>query len=290
MENPGAVTPATPAPPAATRAACPACGGGAASVQGYATLLGTATMAFPSLAVEKEFAQLLGNKNFNGFTDRQTINAILSKAEHRYVARRMCGQLILYGGGSSPAYILVPEDPRDLDLLVDTLKRPISATEFDVVKGRLAGMAPPALCNAQELPILVYSQLYSFRVETFAKSIPRTDRTKNVPGPDFERAAEETFHRIMRMASNGVGATRALTYAALSYAGLYELVAEKYAQNSSLSEIGVGQPVGNRDLADVRLKFVRRDTLFTETYRFTVNFSGPFEFLEEPLHPSYDFS
>lgn len=247
-------------------------------------------MAFPSLPVEKEFAQLLGNKDFKGFTDRQTIHTVLSKAEHRYLARKMCGQLTLYGAGSSPAYILIPEDPRDLDLLVDTLKRPLSTTEFDVVKGRIAGMAPPALCNAQELPILVYSQLYSFRLETFIKSIPRTEKTKNIPPHDFERAADETFHRIMRMASNGVGATRALTYAALSYAGLYELIAEKYAQNSSLSEIGVGQPVGNRDVADVRLKFVRRDTLFTETYRFTVHFSGPFEFLEEPLHPSYDFS
>jgi hypothetical protein len=36
----------------------------------------------------------------------------------------------------------------DLDLLIEISKRPLSSTEFDVVKGQVIGRAPPALCNA----------------------------------------------------------------------------------------------------------------------------------------------
>lgn len=71
---------------------------------------------------------------------------------------------------------------------------------------------------------------------------------------------------------------------------MYELVAEKYSQNSSLTEIGIGQQGGNSEQVQVRLKFVRRDTQFTETYRFIVNISGPFDYLDEPLQQSLDFS
>lgn len=94
----------------------------------------------------------------------------------------------------------------------------------------------------------------------------------------------------MRMAGNGVGPIRALTYAALSYPGMYELVAEKNASNTSLGDITVTRRGQKLEDAEVVLKFINRDTLFSEVYRFTVNFSGPFEFLEEPLHPSYEMS
>jgi len=255
---------------------------------GYVTVVGHATMSFPRLAVEKEFAHLLGKKDFQGLTDRQTLYTILSETKNRYLARKMCGQITPYGSGSSPAYILMWEEPHDLDVLIDALKRPLSTTEFDVVEGRIAGMAPPALCNSQELPIIVYSQLYSFRVESFVKSIPRSQSTEKIPAKDFEAAAEETFHRIMRIASNGTGPTRALTYAALTYPGLYGIVAEKYAQNASLTEIGASQSGRNPNHADVLLKFVRRDTLFSEIYRFTVNYRDSFAFLEEPLHASFE--
>jgi hypothetical protein len=265
---------------------CPTCGGGIpASGQTQATLVGTVTAAFPSLSVEKEFAQLLGQKDFSGFTDRQTMHAVLVKPEHRYLARRMCFMHTPYGAGTSPAYVLVPEEPEDISLLVDTLERPLSTSEFDVAKGRIVGMAPPAMCNAQQLPILAFSQLYSFGLDAFLEPIPRP---KEIPAAEFKRACEELFHRAMRLASNATGITLGLSYAVLSYAGLYKLVAEKFNENSSLAHIGVSQSKANPNCADIRLKFVRRDTGFVEWHRFVVNCGGTFQYLEELLHPSLE--
>jgi len=267
------------------RSTCSSCGGAHSATtmsQAQATVVGTITAAFPSLSVEKEFAQRLGQKDFKGFTDRQTMHAILTKAEHRYLARKICFMLTPYGGGSSPAYILLPEEPSDLTLLLDTLRRSPNTSEFDVVKGRIVGLAPPALCNAQQLPVLAFSQLYSFSAQTLIESIPQLEKAD---AKAFVTAADDAFHRIMRLASNATGPSRALAYAALSYAGLYRLVAEKAGENSSLSQVAVNQPQSNPDLAEVRLKFVRRDTGFSETYCFVVNVGGPFEYLEEPLHP-----
>lgn len=237
--------------------------------------------------MESEFAQLLGQKDFQGFTDRQTMYDILERRENRYLANKMCFQHTPYGLGTSPAYVLVAEEREDITLLIDTLKRPLSTSEFDVVKGRIVGIAPPAMCNAQQLPIVVFSQLFSFGVEMFIKRIPRPEETK---AEQFETACEELFHRAMRVASNATGAMLGLSYAVLSYAGLYRLVAEKFSENSSLAHIGVNQARAKPDCADIRLKFVKRDTGFTETYCFLVNYAGPFQYLEELLHPCYEMS
>lgn len=179
------------------------------------------------------------------------------------------------------------EDRDDIALLVDTLKRPLSTSEFDVAEGRIVGMAPPAMCNSVQLPIVAFSQLYSFGVETFIKSIKRPEK---IPAKEFETACEEVLYRTLRVASNATGVGLGLSYAALHYRGLYQLVAEKFSENSSLTHIGVSQSQANPNCADIRLKFVRRDTGFTETYCFLVNYGGPFQYLEELLHPCYEVS
>jgi hypothetical protein len=233
----------TPAPP--PTAGCPSCGSGPAPGGAAAAPLpapapvvavGAITCVFPSLSVEKEFAQLLGQKDFKGFTDRQAMYSVLSRPENRYLARRMCFLLTPYGAGASPAYVLMPEQHDDLELLVDTLKRPLSNTEFDVVKGQVTGIAPPALCNAQQLPILSFYQLYSFGLDEFLGALPRPDK---MAAAEFKAACGELFHRALRLASNASGPTLGLSYVILNYAGLYRLVAEKYQSDYSLADIDV---------------------------------------------------
>jgi PatG Domain len=286
-----AVPAAVPAPP--EKVGCTTCGSSpppatlvAPPVQTPTPVvsIGTITSAFPSLSVEKEFAQLLGQKDFTGFTDRQSMHSVLSQPENRYLARRMCFLLTAYGTGSTPAYVLMPELRDDLDLLIDTLKRPLSAAEFDVVKGQVIGIAPPALCNGQQLPILSFYQLYSFGLDDFQGALPRPDK---MAAGDFKAACDEFFHRALRLASNASGPMLGLSYAILSYAGLYKLIAEKYQQNYSLVDIEVRTSRVTPGSADIWLKFVERQTGFSETYCFTVNHSGPFAFLEEPLHPCF---
>jgi hypothetical protein len=254
------------------------------AVQTSVVVVGTVSCAFPSLSVEKEFAQLLGQKDFTGFADRQTMYSVLSKRENRYLARRMCFLLTPYGTGGSPAYVLMPEEQDDIDLLIDTLQRPVSTTEFDVVRGQVSGIAPPAMCNAQQLPILSFYQLYSFGLDEFLRALPRPEKMAEAA---FKTACDEVFHRALRLASNASGPMVGLSYAILSYAGLHKLVAEKYRQNFSLADIEVRNSRATAGSADIWLMFVDRKTGFSATYCFTVNYSGPFTFLEEPLHPCF---
>ena len=251
------------------------------------TAVGTVSAVFPSLSVEKEFAQLLGKRDFKGFTDRETMYSVLSRPENKYLAREMCFTHTPYNAGPSPAYVLWPEQVEDRTLLVDTLSRSLGASEFDIVKGTIRGYAPPSMCNGQQVPLLAVSQLYSFTLPAFIESMPHPD---NIPTEVLNAAVEEVFYRILQEASNATGPALALAFAGLRYSGLYQLAAQKTNDNSSLTRIEVTQSPRNRDRADIRLRFVKRDTGFSESYCFSVNYGGGFDYLEELLHPCIDVS
>jgi hypothetical protein len=292
--SPGPTAPSPINPAATPGSPCTACGSAVPVANGQevafanpsdanAIVLCQINGAFPSLSAEKEFAQLLRQADFTGVTDRQTMHSVLAKPETRYLARRVCFLATPYNGGAAPAYVVVPEDPQDLTLLVDTLNRPASSSEFDVLKGTIIGIAPPSMC-AQQLPVLAFRQLYSFSTKAFLAEIPRPDKTAKA---SFEAAADELFHRGMQVASNATGPLRGLAYALLSYAGIYQLVAAKYSENSALVHLGVSQARDRPDRSDIHLGFVKRDTGFREDYCFAVNIGGPFEYLDEPLRPCF---
>ena len=56
----------------------------------YVYALGRVTPRFPSLAVEKEFAQATGRAETTGLTDRQALQSVLSQRSNRYLARQLC--------------------------------------------------------------------------------------------------------------------------------------------------------------------------------------------------------
>src|SRR6516165_12388930 len=68
-----------------------------------------------------------------GLTDRQTLQAVLSKPENRYLARQMCWVMSIEG---LETYILVPRDLSDISLLVDALRTTPQPWDLDVVIGR----------------------------------------------------------------------------------------------------------------------------------------------------------
>jgi hypothetical protein len=238
--------------------------------------------------VEKEFAQVLRRADFDGMTDRQTMHAVLREPRNAYLARRICWEFTIYRGGASPTYVLMPEERDDVRLLADTLQRAPSAAEVDVVAGVIAGIAPPNMCNAQQLPIIRFHQLYSFALRNMIEAVPR--KPQKLAAEKFHAAGEELFTNLMAIASNGVGMTRALTHAALHYGGLYELVGEKLSENSALTDVRVWQSPLSPDRADIHLKFTKRDTGFNESYCFSMDIGGSFPFLQEPLHPSFEKS
>ena len=105
--NSSAVSPAT----------CASCGA-VAGTNGdrlpthYVFAIGRVEMRFPSIAVEKEFAQATGRANTKGLTDRAAAQAVLTDRANRYIARQICWILTIEG---LETYILVPRDPADYD-------------------------------------------------------------------------------------------------------------------------------------------------------------------------------
>ena len=158
----------------------------------YVYAIGRVEARFPNLAAEKEFAQATGRTETAGKTDQQTLHAVLSKRENRYLARQLCWVLTIQG---LETYLLTPRDPADLDLLVEAIRPAPSPNDIDVVIGLRGPIAPPEMCNGLMVPIVAFDQIYSFDRDALIKAIPRPEKTT---AAQFGPAAEELFKRIMQ--------------------------------------------------------------------------------------------
>src|SRR6266536_5650109 len=105
------VTPAQTAAPSPVRST-------GTTTPSYVYALGRVTQRFPSLAVEKEFAQATGRAETAGLTDKQALQSILAERQNRYLARQLCWVVTIEG---LETYILQPRDPVDFDLLVEAV-------------------------------------------------------------------------------------------------------------------------------------------------------------------------
>jgi hypothetical protein len=248
--------------------------------------LGRIEPRFPTLSIEKEFAQVAGGSEMAGLTDRQATRSVLAERSHRYLARQMCWVLTIEG---IEAYILAPRADADAELLLDTLRTEPRRTDVDAVVGVLGPIAPPEACNNLMVPIVFFDQLYSFDVDSLVKAIPKP---KGMRGEQFEAAAEEVFDRIMLMADNA-GATdehRALNYLALRYPGIYHTAAERFAANASLTAVTVEpSPLPTtRKVLEVVFTFTNRDTDVVDKVAVRVDVTEEFPFLVSKLSPYID--
>lgn len=236
--------------------------------------------------MEKEFAQALGRDKTPGLTDRQALQAALSKPENRYLVRQLCWVMTIEG---LETYILAPRDPVDLSLLVEALRPTPQPWDLDCVIGVRGPIAPPEMCNGLMVPIVVFDQIYSFDRDSLIKAIPKP---KETPAKEFGPAAEELFDRIMQMTDNA-GATddnRALNYLAVRYPRIYEAVAEAFGRNESLSAVEVlPSPLsGTRKVVDVIFVCTQRSTGVVGKQAVRVDVTDEFPFLVTKLSPYYD--
>lgn len=276
------------APQQLTPAPCPTCAGASAfEARSFVYALGRIGPRFPSLAVEKEFAQVAYRADdTKGLTDRQTAHSILSNRENRYLARQVCWVLSIEG---LETYILVPRDPVDFDLLTEAMRPAPSPTDMDVVIGVRGPIAPPEMCAGLMIPIVAFDQIYSFDRDTLMNSIPEPEKTT---AEKFKKAAVEVLDRIMQMADNA-GATdehRALNYCAVRYPAIYAKTAESYEKNSSLSAVEVRSSSlsGIRKVLDVIFSYTNRSTDVTDKYFVRVDMTEEFPFLVTKMSPYYD--
>src|SRR3954471_14117126 len=86
----------------------------AARAPEFVYAIGRIEPRFPSLAVEREFAQVRGARDTAGMTDHEVLHEVLTARSNRYLARRLCWILTIEG---LETYILAPQDPVDLELL-----------------------------------------------------------------------------------------------------------------------------------------------------------------------------
>lgn len=262
---------------------CPTC---ASTTPSYVYVLGRIEPRFPRLSVEKEFAQATGRSDTAGLTDRQALHRILTQRENRYLARQLCWVMTIEG---LEAYLIVPNDPADSDLLIEAVRPAPRATDVDIVIGSKGPIASPTFCNGLTVPIVTFDQMYSFDIDTLIQSIPRPE---TMSAEDFAPVAEEVLGLIMLMADN-LGATnehRALNYLAVRYPGIYALAAKQHSQAASLSETEVRPSlIGSaRQVVDVIFSYAHRQTDVVEKYFVRVDVTDEFPFLVTKLSPYFD--
>ena len=252
----------------------------------YVYALGRVEARFPTIAIEKEFAQATGRSDTAGLTDQQTLHEVLSQRQNLYLARQLCWVLTIEG---LETYLLQPRSRGDINLLVEALRPVPRPTDIDVVIGVRGPIAPPEMCTGLMVPIVIFDQMYSFDIDSLIKSIPRPEM---ISEKEFGPVAEELIQRIMQMADNA-GATdehRALNYLALRYPAIYAKAAECYGRDCSLTgvEVRASRLGSRRKIADVIFDYVSRNTDVTEKYFVRVDVTEAFPFLVTKMSPFFD--
>lgn len=258
----------------------------ASAAPSFIFAIGRIEPRFPSLGIEKEFAQVAGRAETAGLTDRQALRELLDDRSNRYLSRHLSWVLTIEG---LETYLLTPRDPVDLELLVESIRTTPRATDVDVVIGSRGPLAPPEFANGLVVPIVIFDQLYSFDIDSLIKGIPKPDK---MSAKEFEPAAEDLFNRVVQIADNA-GATdehRALNYLAVRYPAIYAEAAQALARNAALSAVQVrpSRLSGVRKIVDVILSFRNRQTDVEESFFARVDVTEEFPFLVTKLSPYYE--
>jgi PatG Domain len=248
--------------------------------------IGSIEPRFPTLSVEKEFAQATGRDKTAGLTDRQALHAVLSKPENRYLVRNLCWLLKIEG---LETYLLRPRDMSELHLLVESVRSNPTPLDRDVIIGARGPVAPPQMCNGLTIPVVIFDQIYSFDREALIKAIPKPEKT---PLKEFAPVAEELFDRITQMSDNAgaMNEHRALNYLAVRYQAIYTKAAEYFAQNYSLSgvEVRSSRLSGIRSVVDVIFTYRNRNTDVLDKCFVRVDVTDEFPFLVTKMAQYYD--
>ncbi len=263
--------------------------GGETGPAAYVFAIGKIEMRFPSLGVEKEFAQATGRAETAGLTDQQASANVLARPENRYLARQVCWVMTIEG---LETYILLPRDSDGLNLLLSSVRPASDPRDIDVVIGIRGPVAPAELCNGLMLPMVVFDQVYSFDREGLINAIP-PPKAKLVAKEEkqFRTAAGELYDKITQVADNA-GATdehRALNYLAVRYPAIYGL-ADRFGDDYAFTSVETGSSrlSGVRNIISVIFSFTNRKTDVVEKYFVRVDVTEEFPFLVSKLQPYYD--
>jgi hypothetical protein len=274
-----------------TPEACVACGASPATNPGGAPpppcvyVIGHIEPRFPLLSIEKEARQAIARGGPTKDTDREVMAKLLRDKGNKYIVRQLCWVLSVQG---IETYILLPRDG-DYQPLIDAYRAEPSPGDLELLIGVRGPIAPPAMCNGLQVPIVIFDQIYTFDRESLLKSI---SPPKDVDARHFKVAAGEMLERILQQSDNA-GATdcdRALNYLAVRYERIYALAAQHFANNASFVGIECRPSVlsGTRKIVDVVFAFVDRTTDVISKHFTRVDVTECFPFLVTPLSSYHD--
>lgn len=251
--------------------------------------LGQIEPRFPSLSIEKEYAQVRASTDYAGATDREALIGTIGNPENRYLARNMCWVLNIEG---LETYILVPRDPRDLDAFINAYRSEYSRDDIDVVIGVRGGVAPPEMCNGLAVPVVVVDLLYSFDRESLVNAIPRPESISGKKDAKFRSAAGALFNDLTQLADNAgtLDEHRALNYLTVRYPQIYAVTTEQLDRNFGFTGVQVTASAlsGARKIVDIVFSYTHRETDVVEKRFVRVDVTEQFPFLVTKMSPYYD--
>jgi hypothetical protein len=254
----------------------------------YVFAVGRVQARFPTLGVEKEYAQARSRAETAGLNDQEVLHAVLSERANRYLVRQMCFVLTIEG---LDTYLLRPRDPLDFELLVEAVRPAPSPGDQDVVVGIKGPLAPPEACGGMTIPIVAFDQLYSFDVESLIGGIPRPEDLPEDQDERFRSTTEQVYYRLVQVADNA-GDTdehRAINFLTVRYPRIYEETAKAHERNFSLSGVEA-RPSSLGDIrrrVDVVFTYTDRQTNVEEKQSVVVDVHEPNPFLVKPLSPYF---
>ena len=253
----------------------------------YIYAIGEVEPRFPDLSVEREFAQVAGRRDTQGLSDRMTLRAVFSDRSNRYLVRQCCW---VFSIQRLATYLILPKDPADLDLLIESLEPDL----MSVVIGVRGPLSRPDSCNGLVLPVVAFDQLYSFTRDELISQIPLPDHIEpqEEAQKSFRNTSTEMLGRLSQIADNmgAIDDHRALNYLAVRYPAIYAQAAEAQANEKSLSSVDVRQSRlgGLHAVVDVIFSYSHRRTGVVSRHFVRVDVSGEFPFIVTKLQPYYE--
>lgn len=238
---------------------------------------------FPSVGVEKEFAQIVGRSNAVGIDDGDLLRDTLADPANLHLARNLAWVLVT---NDDDALVITPADRQDLADLIEVY----SATD----DGSIAVVVGATTWRSQRgyqlaLPHCEAQQLLSFTLDSFVTSVPRPD---GLEADVFEASVRSVFNRVRQRAGNTGLAdhNRALNFVALRYPAIYEVAARAGSRSFALSGIDshATAAADGRRVTTIRLGFRSRTTDWVEQYSCRVDTTEVFPFVVSPLQQIFD--